>query len=59
MRNDIIRLKKAADYFNVSRTTIWRWRKQGLLKPYQIGNIAFIRVSDVFNEKEDEQPNKP
>jgi predicted DNA-binding transcriptional regulator AlpA len=59
MRNDIIRLKKAADYFNVSRTTIWRWRKQGLLKPYQIGNIAFIRVSDVLNEKEDEQPNKP
>jgi len=59
MRNDIIRLKKAADYFNVSRTTIWRWRKQGLLKPYQIGNIAFIRISDVLNEKEDEQPNKP
>ena len=59
MNNDIIRLKKAADYFNVSRTTIWRWRKQGLLKPYQIGNIAFIRVSDVLNEKEDEQPNKP
>lgn len=59
MRNDIIRLKKAADFFNVSRTTIWRWRKQGLLKPYQIGNIAFIRVSDVLNEKEDEQPNKP
>jgi len=59
MRNDIIRLKKAADYFNVSRTTIWRWRKQGLLKPYQIGKIAFIRVSDVLNEKEDEQPNKP
>ena len=59
MRYDIIRSKKAADYFNVSRTTIWRWRKQGLLKPYQIGNIAFIRVSDVLNEKEDEQPNKP
>jgi len=59
MNNDIIRLKKAADYFNVSRTTIWRWRKQGLLKPYQIGNIAFIRISDVLNEKEDEQPNKP
>lgn len=59
MRNDIIRLKKAADFFNVSRTTIWRWRKQGLLKPYLIGNIAFIRVSDVLNEKEDEQPNKP
>ena len=59
MSNDIIRLKKAADYFNVSRTTIWRWRKQGLLKPYQIGNIAFIRISDVLNEKEDEQPNKP
>jgi len=58
MYNDIIRLKEASDYFKVSRTTIWRWRKQGIIKPYFIGGIAFIKVTDILNQIDDGQCSK-
>ena len=53
--NGIIRLKEAPNYFKVSRTTIWRWRKQGIIKPYLIGGIAYVRISDILNQVIDGQ----
>ena len=58
MNNDIIRLSKAAKYFNVSRTTIWRWRKNGIIRPYEIGGISYIRVSDILNLSQNDQTHK-
>lgn len=34
---------------NVNRSTIWRWQKEGLIKPCYIGKKLFFRQKD-FNE---------
>ena len=53
MNSNIIRLKDAPKHFNVSRATIWRWRKQGLIKTYCVGSVAYIDTKGIFLGIED------
>jgi predicted site-specific integrase-resolvase len=48
MSTTIIRLKDAPKHFNVSRATIWRWRKQGVVKTYFIGSVCYVNTDDVI-----------
>ncbi len=59
MSDSILRLKDAPNYFKVSRTTIWRWRKQGIIKPYLIGRIAYVRISDILHQIDNGQSRNP
>lgn len=33
---------------NISRTTLWRWRKKGL-RSYKVGNHRLYRASDIVD----------
>lgn len=35
--NELLTIKEVADYLRLSRVTVWRWCKQGLIPARQIG----------------------
>ena len=39
-----------ADKHHVDVSTLWRWRKQGILKPTKIGGRVFYHESDLLKE---------
>ncbi len=39
--------KEVALYFNISPSTLYRWRKQGLIKAGKIGGRIYFRKSEV------------
>ena len=48
MRNDFYTIPKAAMICNVSRTTMWRWVKQGMLNAYPSpGGVYQIKENDL------------
>ena len=38
---------EAEDYLGVSRTTLYRWRKDGRLKAYRAGNVVRYKQEDL------------
>lgn len=38
-----------AELLGVNKTTLWRWRKEGLLIPFHVGRKIRYRKSDVIN----------
>ena len=65
VRSDMERLMTAEevqDVFQVSRQTIWRWRRDGILPAVQIGRSVRFRRSDVeklFEPDSRRQPSSP
>lgn len=47
-KNELLTVKEVADYFRVSRVTMWRWCQQGLVPAFQIGRIWRIRRADLL-----------
>ncbi len=45
-------MREMADYLRVSRVTVWRWCKQGLIPALQIGRIWRIWHADLLNLEE-------
>lgn len=51
MENKIIRINELADTLGISKVTLWRWRKEGILpKPIQIGSRVVAWREDTINE---------
>jgi len=48
-----IRIKDAPEHFNVSRATIWRWRKQKKIKVFKIGSVKYVDTNAFQNEEQD------
>lgn len=38
---------EVASKYRVSKVTLWRWDKEGLLKPIKMGRKSFYRQSDI------------
>lgn len=38
---------EVASKYRISKVTLWRWAKDGLLKPVKMGRISFYRQSDI------------
>lgn len=44
--NDLLTGKEVRGIFNISTCTLWKWKKQGLLNPVQVGgkNLYYKRA---------------
>ena len=38
---------EVASKYRISKVTLWRWAKDGLLKPVKLGRKSFYRQSDI------------
>ena len=38
---------EVASKYRISKVTLWRWDKEGLLKPIKMGRKSFYRQSDI------------
>lgn len=38
---------EVASKYRISKVTLWRWAKDGLLKPVKMGRKSFYRQSDI------------
>lgn len=38
---------EVASKYRISKVTLWRWAKEGLLKPVKMGRKSFYRQSDI------------
>ena len=42
-QSELMTAQEVADYFRVSRVTVWRWCKEGVLPAFRIGRSWRIR----------------
>ena len=48
-KDEYLTIDQVAAYLHINRVTIWRYRKQGLLKPRRIGNRILFARADIDN----------
>ena len=48
-QNDLMTVKEVADYFRVSRVTVWRWCQEGIIPAFRIGRTWRIRYADLID----------
>jgi len=46
MKDSLLKEKEICDYLNISRTTIWRYKKLGL-PSYKVGNVRRFNLDEV------------
>lgn len=39
--------KEVSERLNVSKNTLWRWRKENYLVPSKVGNKCYYKLSDI------------
>ena len=47
--NDLLSRKETADFFKVSLVSIHSWMKDGIIKPYKVGNRTYFKKSELIN----------
>ena len=47
--NDLLSRKETAVFFKVSLVSIHSWMKDGIIKPYKVGNRTFFKKSELIN----------
>lgn len=47
--NDLLSRKETADFFKVSLVSIHAWMKDGIIKPYKVGNRTYFKKSELLN----------
>ena len=50
--NEIMTANEVAIYLRVSRVTVWRWCKRGLIPAFQVGRSWRIRRNDLLRLSE-------
>ena len=51
-QNDLMTVAEVADYFRVSRVTVWRWCQDGIIPAFRIGRNWRIRYGDLVDLEE-------
>jgi predicted DNA-binding transcriptional regulator AlpA len=51
LKDDLLNMTDLAKKLNVSRTTIWRWVKDGLLIPKEMGSVKVYSYNKATNLK--------
>ncbi len=41
--------EQTAELLNIDLSTLWHWKKKGILIPYGVGNRVYYRRSDIDN----------
>ena len=47
--NDLLSRKETAEFFKVSLVSIHSWMKDGIIKPYKVGNRTYFKKSELIN----------
>ena len=47
MMDEILTVQEVADYLRVSRSTVWRWCKQGRVSAFKVGRGWRLRRSEM------------
>ena len=47
--NDLLSRKETAAFFKVSLVSIHAWMKDGIIKPYKVGNRTYFKKSELLN----------
>ncbi len=47
--NDLLSRKETAEFFKVSLVSIHAWMKDGIIKPYKVGNRTYFKKSELIN----------
>lgn len=47
--NDLLSRKETADFFKVSLVSVHAWVKDGIIKPYKVGNRTYFKKSELIN----------
>lgn len=50
--NDLMTVREVADYFRVSRVTVWRWCQEGVIPAFRVGRTWRIRYGDLLDLEE-------
>lgn len=45
--DQLLTVEEAIERLKISRTSAWRWERQGILKPVKIGRFVRYRKSDI------------
>jgi excisionase family DNA binding protein len=45
--DEILTVREVAEYLKLSRTTIWRWVKEGKLQAFKLGRSWRVRRSEL------------
>ena len=45
--NKLLTPDEVVNKYNISKTTLWRWSKNGYLQPTQLGKKKFYRAGDI------------
>lgn len=45
--DELIRIEKAVELFKVSKVTLYKWRKKGILPFYKVSSIVYFKKSDL------------
>ena len=46
--NDLLSRKETAEFFKVSLVSIHSWMKDGIIKPYKVGNRTYFKKSELI-----------
>ena len=52
---DLLTATRAAEYLGVSRMTLWRWVRDGKIRPIEFDNQRFFHISELRTLKEAKQ----
>ena len=46
-KDELLTRKQAAQMFRCNESTIWRWRKMGIIKAYGVGGKVYYKQSEL------------
>lgn len=52
LKDELLNMTDLANKLNVSRTTVWRWVKDGLLIPKEMGSVKVYSYNKATNLKQ-------
>jgi len=53
---DLLTATRAAEFLGVCRMTLWRWVRDGKIRPIEVDNQRFFHINELQKVKEEREP---